>query len=251
MDTGRRPYQGVLNILHFNWPFFAGALVSWVVLAFVAINTSGLWRLVVEILLLGSVALTLLSLAVSYYIYDRSGIYQLNWLQPANIDARSRVLNINAGFDETSPLLQKRFQPAILCVWDFYDAARHTEPSIARARAAFPPFPGTRAIRTNALPKESTFDCVLLTFAAHEIRDDAERIEFFNGLRARLAPGGRIILTEHLRDVANTIAYHFGVLHFLPRGTWLRTFRESGLAIEKEQKFTPFVTTFVLHAAAP
>ncbi|RYY41496.1 MAG: methyltransferase [Chitinophagaceae bacterium] len=250
MDTGRRRFQGVLNILHFNWPFFAAALCSWVVLGIAAALSEGWLRALVVLLLTASLFLTLLSLAVSLYIYDLTPLYQLNWLAPYGIDARSKVLNINAGFDETSALLQRRFAPAHLEVWDFYDAKKHTEPSIARARAAFPHYPATKIIRTEAPPEGASFSHILLTFAAHEIRDDAERVRFFTALRARLLPGGRIIVTEHLRDVANGIAYHFGVLHFLPRSSWLRTFGASGLEVEEEKKFTPFVTTFVLHAAA-
>ena len=249
METRRKRFQGVLNILHFNWPFFATALASWVALGIAAAEVDAPLDTLFAALLLFSAGLTLLSLAVSLYIYDLSGLYRLSWLDGLAINERTQVLNINAGFDETSALLQQRFRPA-LSVWDFYDPARHTEPSIARARAAWPPWPGTLPVHTASLPASGPFDRILLTFAAHEIRDDAERTAFFRGLRERLSEGGRIVLTEHLRDGANTLAYHFGVRHFLPRASWLRTFRDSGLAIETESKFTPFVTTFVLHAAA-
>ncbi|GAB4093230.1 class I SAM-dependent methyltransferase [Flaviaesturariibacter terrae] len=250
METRRRPLQGVLNIIRFNWPFFAVALSAWIVLALAASWVQDWLKGLLLVLLAASIALTLVSLLVSLYIYDLSGFYRLQWLGAAGIGPGARVLNINAGFDETSAALQERFGPLALEVWDFYDPARHTEPSIARARAAYPAYPGTQVVETSQLPGGGSFDRILLTFAAHEIRNDDERARFFTALRERLAPGGRIIVTEHLRDSANALAYHFGVLHFLPRKSWLRVFGESGLRLEKETKFTPFVSTFVLHAAA-
>jgi SAM-dependent methyltransferase len=246
MDTRRRPFQGVLNILRFNWPFFALAAAGWVTLVLLAQQVPSGLRTMLLVLVFLSAAATLLSLVVSWYVYDASGLYQLRWLERARITTGSRVLNINAGFDETSALLQARFQPAQLTVWDFYNPQRHTEASIRRARAAYPPYPGTLAVNTARLPQGGPFDRILLVFAAHEIRDDAERAAFFGSLRKQLAAGGLIVVTEHLRDAANVGAYHLGAGHFLPLAAWRRTFSDAGLRVAERYRVNPFVTTFLL-----
>ena len=61
-------------------------------------------------------------------------------------------------------------------------------------------------------------------------------------LRRRLAPHGRAVLVEHLRDWPNLIAFGPGFLHFLSRRTWLHTIAESRLRIVREFSITPFVT---------
>ncbi len=73
-----------------------------------------------------------------------------------------------------------------------------------------------------------------------------ERINFFKELLRISKPSAKIILTEHLRDLPNFLAYNIGFFHFLPRHYWNKTFRESGLKICKQIKITSFVTTFIL-----
>lgn len=47
---------------------------------------------------------TSVSLLVSYYVYDLSDLYKLNWLHElvANLKRDLKIVNIHAGFDETS-----------------------------------------------------------------------------------------------------------------------------------------------------
>jgi ubiquinone/menaquinone biosynthesis C-methylase UbiE len=160
----------------------------------------------------------------------------------------SKILNINAGFDETSSIIQTKYPKAELIVCDFYDPQKHTEISIARARKAYPPYPKTIQISTNQLPfADNTFDVITIIFAAHEIRDDEERVLFFKELGRIIKPSGKIIVTEHLRDLNNFLAYNIGFFHFLPKTKWLSTFSESNLDILMETKSTSFIRHFTLH----
>ena len=59
-------------------------------------------------------------------------------------------------------------------------------------------------------------------------------------------PKGQVIVTEHLRDTANFIAYNIGFLHFHSKETWLQTFRNAGFKVFQEIKITPFISTFIL-----
>lgn len=244
MDLNRQPYQGVLNIVRFNWHFYliAGGVLVGIVLFYDLLPSS------LRYLALGGVLLALLTLAisllVSYYVYDISDLYELNWLEAG--DGQS-ILNINAGFDETSAIIRRKFPRAKLTICDFYDSARHTEVSIRSARKAYPPEPGTIAVDTEELPfADQVFDRTLAILSAHEIRDPAERVHFFRELARTTKPAGRIYVTEHLRDINNFLAYTIGFLHFHSRRTWLDTFERAGLRLEREVKTTPFITTFVL-----
>ncbi|WP_230688264.1 class I SAM-dependent methyltransferase [Hymenobacter jeongseonensis] len=187
------------------------------------------------------------SLAASTYVYDYSNLYRLNWL-PSAWPANSKILTVSAGFDEISSALLRKYSPLALLAVDFYDPARHTEVSIKRARRAYAPFPGTQQVDTRgALPApDDSMDLVFAFLSAHEIRDAAERAAFFRELKRVTKPAGSIIVTEHLRDPANFLAYSVGFMHFHSRRAWHATCRDAGLQVQQEIKITPLVTAFIL-----
>ncbi|WP_020571856.1 class I SAM-dependent methyltransferase [Neolewinella persica] len=245
----RQPFQGVSNIVRFNWHFYLIAVVGVSLGLWFASWLGGWWFVAGLCLAFGAVATMVISLIVSWYIYDRSDLYRLTWLP--DLQPGSQIVNIHAGFDETSGLLTKRYPEASLQVFDFYDPELHTEISIKRAREAYAPHPGTMAVSTTDMPlKDGSVDVIFLLLAAHEIRNAAERTQFFALLRQALKPGGRIIVTEHLRDPANFLAYTVGAFHFLAHEDWRRTFEGAALAVVEEKKLTPFLTTFTLVAYA-
>jgi hypothetical protein len=99
----RKPFQGITNIIRFNWHFYVIAVV--LSLLFIWVNL-----FIVYLILAG----TLLSLFVSYYIYDHSTLYSLNWI---NSIQPQKIINIHAGFDETSALLAAKYPNALLTVF--------------------------------------------------------------------------------------------------------------------------------------
>ncbi len=245
MEKLRKPFQGVGNIIRFNWHFYLFAFLFLVVL-FVASSylneTLRLYCYIISILVATS---TFLSLSVSLYVYDLSGLYNLNWIE--NDNTENTIVTINAGFDETSHLLKDKFPHTELIVLDFYDPEEHTEVSIKRARKAYPSYPGTKEINTSHLPLEdNSVDKIFLILAAHEIRDEDERTTFFKELKRVLKPEGKMLVTEHLRDTANFLAYNIGFFHFHSKATWKKTFHSADLKIKKEIKLTPFISTFIL-----
>lgn len=242
----RIPFQGVLMVVRFNWHFFAiagGVLVLLAVFASVAPKPFHLAALMlIACMLLG----VLVPLIATFWAYDATGLYRLDWLRPW-VKQTGRGVNIHAGFDETTPLLRETFPAWQWHVFDFYDPAKHTEISIRRARNSRPPLAGTMAIHTTALKcAGETYDGILLTLAAHEVRNFDERVRFFAELARVLKCDGSIVVTEHMRDMANMLAYQVGAWHFHARKEWLRTFRQAGLVVHAEFKLNPFITTFVL-----
>ncbi len=251
MEPLRKPLQGVTNIIRFNWHFYVLAFIALAGILFYAPFLNPAYIPYVEIFTALATLSIILSLAVSWYVYDGSALYSLRWMDSIKIQEGTTIVNINAGFDETSALVQHKFPNATIIVFDFYDAAKHTEVSIKRARKAYPAFPGTTAITTTKIPlADASADRILLTLAAHEIRADEERTVFFKELQRILKPGGQVLVTEHLRDLPNFLAYNIGSFHFFSKATWLHTFTASGFNVLQEQKHTPFITTFILEKYA-
>jgi ubiquinone/menaquinone biosynthesis C-methylase UbiE len=245
MEPVRKPFQGVLNIIKFNWHFYVISSIFLIALFFSVNFFPAPFHFYIWLFFILILSTILVSLFVSFYIYDFSCLYKLDWLD--DNDTNIQIVNINAGFDETSILLQSKFKNAALTVLDFYNPETHTEVSIKRARKAYPPFPNTKHITTSNLTLLDNFaDKVFVILSAHEIRNEKERIGFFNELQRILKPNGQLLITEHLRDTANFMAYNIGFFHFLSKRTWYKTFKESKLEIKAEQKITPFISTFTL-----
>jgi len=245
MGKMRKSFLGVANIIRFNWHIYLIALgvilLTMVLSTFSSSLLSSILQLISAFVLLSMV----ISLLVSWYIYDLTDFYDFSWIQ--SDDSGISVVNINAGFDETSELLKSKFKNATFLVLDFYDAAKHKEISIRRARKRYPPYPGTLRISSEQMDLVShSVDKIFLILSAHEIRCEEERIAFFRELSRILKPTGQIFITEHLRDVANFAAYQIGALHFFSRSTWLNTFEQANLTVVSEIKNTPFISTFTL-----
>ncbi len=247
MGKVRKPLQGVSNIVRFNWHFYALSLGVLSVLLIFYFYLSQPFKFLTTVLFFGIVLTNLITLLVSFYVYDLSDLYKLNWMSELRTAKKSEIVNLNAGFDETSELLQEKFKDARLSVFDFYDPAKHTEISIERARKAYPPYPHTIQMTTDYLPlADNSADQIFAVLSAHEIRDETERKLFFAEIKRVLKPGGQIIVTEHLRDTANFLAYSIGFFHFHSKAVWHKTFHSAGLKVSAEIKITPFITTFIL-----
>jgi hypothetical protein len=244
MEAIRKPGQGVYNIVRFNWHFYALILLLLVALATIYLFVPASLKFLVLVVSVLAFLSTVVSLLVSWYVYDLSSFYSLKWIEDTGFQ---NIANIHAGFDETSELLKRKFPQANLQVFDFYDPFKHTEVSIKRARKAYSAFPGTKVITTGKVPaQDSSTGIVFLTLAAHEFRNDEERILFFKELSRILEKNGKIFVTEHLRDLPNFLAYNIGFFHFLPKVTWERTFSRSGFCVTKKTKVTPFINVFIL-----
>ncbi len=244
--VNRKPFQGITNIIRFNWHFYAMALAALVMLHLLKQIASPAFHPFISITGLVLMASLFLSLAVSFYVYDVSGLYRFEWLQMV-LPPNANLVNIHAGFDETSALLATKFPQATLTVFDFYDAEKHTEISIKRARKAYSAYPGTMAINTAHVPvAPASVDAVFCLLSAHEIRNFEERSLFFQQLNSVLKLNGRIVVVEHLRDLPNFLAYNIGFFHFHSAGEWKRTFAAANLRIEKAHTVTPFITAYYL-----
>ena len=251
MEVNRKPGQGVLNIVRFNWHFYLIAALLFTVWLWIRRMVAEPWSSLLDpIAFLGLLSMVI-SLLVSHYVYDQTDLYQMSWLP--QLDAQT-LLNVNAGFDETSSILRAKFPDSHLHICDFYNPKTHTEISIKRARKAYPPDPRTQRVDTTALPfKNAHFDTVIAVFSVHEIRNENERLSFLKELHRITKKEGQLLIMEHLRDLPNFLAYTLGFMHFYSKSNWLKQFRLAQWTIQEEQKHTPFVSVFKLkkHGDSP
>jgi hypothetical protein len=100
--VNRKPFQGVANIIRFNWHYYVLALTIISILGFSAPILPDSLHIFVTCVIVLTVSSITLSLLVSYYIYDYSNLYTLDWLNELNISPHQQLINIHAGFDESS-----------------------------------------------------------------------------------------------------------------------------------------------------
>jgi len=246
MEEKRRKFQGVLNILSFNrhyYLFGVGVLAVVFASRFIIPWPDLLFWIMVGAFLYGLI----MPLIVSAYVYDFSGYYKFDWLKKlvTENESISLIVNINAGFDETSFILKNKFPKSDLRVFDFYNAKQHTEPAIVRARKVSLTYPNTQQIKSNAIPmSDKNVDIVFLLSAAHEIRSHEEKVQFLKECYRLCKTGGKVIMVEHLRDFPNFLAFSVGFTHFFSRSTWKNAFERAGFSTFHESKFTPFMSVF-------
>jgi SAM-dependent methyltransferase len=241
----RSRFDGALQIVRYNWPQYAGSVaVVAVALWWLARNPQGasVLRAVAWAAALLSAWWVLASLAASHWIYDCSPLYRWTWIPDFLPAAPKRWLNLHAGLDESFATLAQLFPASSGQVGDFYVAGEMSEPSIQRAReeqqnAA----PGMRVDPLQLPFTDQSFDTVFLLFAAHELRRAASREAFLREVRRVLAPGGTVLLVEHVRDLANFVAFGPGFWHFLPSAEWRRLAGVAELELVSERRMTPFV----------
>jgi SAM-dependent methyltransferase len=249
----RAPYHGVLQIFCLNWPYyFTGAVMLIALaatLALLPLNgiliAAALTAIAVDAYFIAA------SLLISHYVYDRSELYRFEWLKRLFPVPPRRWVNIHSGLDETTALLRALFPDTFTNTFDIYDPAVMTEGSIARALKQKTGDLYSEHADYARLPLNyAECDAIFLLLAAHEIREPEGRLRFFRELQRVTAPGGLVVIAEHLRDAWNFAAFGPNVWHVLPRPEWLRLAREAHFTVQEEFKVTPFVRVFVLRAKA-
>lgn len=245
----RARFQGVAQIVRFNWTFYATAALLLMAASFIILGHS-LPSSVRNIFLAG-VALAafwlIMSLAVAYYVYDLAAIYDGSWIQRSLRTKPRKWATFHAGLDEFSSILRDLFADSEGLVIDLFDPDEMTESSIRRARQSSKQSKGTIHANFRALPLPADeLDAVFLFFCAHELRKSESRTQFFKELGRITGTHGQMILLEHLRDWPNFLAFGPGCFHFHSRRNWMRAIESGGFTVENEFRFTPFVRAFVL-----
>jgi len=241
----RKPYQGLLQILQFNWPSYLGAAIGAGVAILALPFLHPIWRVALLLAVAPAMFWLASSLIVSHYVYDRFPLYDLNWILRILPRAPGKLINIHCGFDETSGLLAAIFPQAATQVVDIYDPRVMTEHSIGVARRLkHCTIPSAAARYDDLAFSAGSFDAAFSIFAAHELRRHDQRVKLFREIARILVPGGDLIVMEHSRDLWNFVAFGPGFLHFFSQRAWRKAAFEAGLMQRTEFSMTPFVHVY-------
>ena len=245
--------RGLRQIVRFNWPFYAmaGAAIALIPVAVHRLPLGAAARRGLDTATAAAGFWIVASLVTSWIVYDRSRLMRWTWVPEALRGLPRTWLNIHAGLDESTPALRTLLNGSHGRVFDIFDPAEMTEPSIARARSLARNEIAAEPADFRHLPApDASIDAALLLLSAHELRTDAARSAFFAELHRVVAARGAVVVAEHLRDWANFVAFGPGFLHFHSRRTWTRCFTRTRFAIERDFSITPFVHAFILRRLA-
>jgi SAM-dependent methyltransferase len=249
IESDTTTFDGMLRVFKFNWPVYAAAFAAsfaCLVLALLPQLPDGL-RILSGVLSMLVACQTVASLVASHSVYDLSILKGWRWLPDVKNGDGLKIVNVHSGYDETSGALAKLYPEGQIAVIDLYPSLRRREPSIARARALYPPASEPVCTTVDAWPiEEGSVDLILIALAAHELREPVLRERLFCQARSVLAPDGRLVLVEHLRDWPNFFAFGPGFLHFIAESEWRRCIALAGLKMLKCYKITPLVGVFIL-----
>lgn len=245
----RGKWQGMWTIARLNWPFYLAASVIFAgsVLIFTWVDSLPM-KLAFGAAAAGAFYFLAVSLGVSHWVYDRSDLYRWNWLERALPNTKLKdVIFCHAGFDEASVDLRSTLNISNWNVLDHHDPQQMTEASIRRARKLFPPTAETIHAAFGHWPlADRSADGVFGLLAIHELRSEDERAAWFTEAHRCLRPGGRVVLVEHTRDLANFLAFGPGFLHFHSASSWRRCWRRAGFCEVGEFHLTPWIRIFTL-----
>jgi SAM-dependent methyltransferase len=245
--SGRITFVRARRIAGYNWPLYAIAAAGIGIGAVVACLPFVPWpvRWVGGGAAVVAAWYACASFGAFHWMFDRSELLSGMWLREEVTQTPRRWVQINAGLEETTLPVSDVFPEAEGTTLDLFDPATMTEPAVTRARQQRADKAAIFA-QPESLPVEDGWtDLIVVTLAAHEIRSGPRRERLFQELRRIVSPAGTVIVVEHLRDLADALAFGPGIMHFFPRAEWLRLGRLAGLKIERERPITPFVRVFV------
>lgn len=249
--NGRPRRSGAARIFLYNWPTYAGTWAAALVVLIVAARLGGAFAWTLALGALFAAAWSGVSLAVSHWVYDRSPLAGASWALALIPTGARTWASIDAGLD-AEVALDAVMPGTCLARLDVYDGDSVRAPSVERARAMTPrAHLATPSSPTSLALADGSCDVIAVVFTAHEIRDVATRERFFREIHRALRGGGRLLLVEHVRDLANFCAFGPGFLHFQPRSEWRRLGALSGLRVHAETRVTPWVMALALEKAGP
>jgi SAM-dependent methyltransferase len=231
--------SGTSKVIRFNWPKYVAVSVL-LVGAWVASTANVSTVLSNSLWTLGSLGLlwTITSLIATWWVYDHRHVYRH---LTAGLGDLGEWGTVHAGFDDATAILRALLgRPPAAIV----ELAVPAGPSLRRARSSTQHLTSRSSCADLPLA-DGSLDTIFVTFAAHEVRDFGLQRSMFGELHRALRPGGRLVITEHLRDFRNFAVYGPGTFHFQRLATWYQRSAELGMLLREDLTITPFVHRMV------
>ena len=241
-------FHRAFSLARYNWPLYLAGFLG-AALGFTICKSQLVLTPFRYLAFLGAVVATWYAIAsfVAFHVmFDRSDFLSGKWLARCVELPPKTCVQLSVCVEETTLPILDVFPNAEYRELDLFDKSFMTEPAIARARQNAGDSPRTSA-KPDTLPlSDNTSELTVVTLAAHEVRNASQREALFRELSRITAPGGRLIIAEHLRNFPAAAAFGLGYFHFYPRATWTALAQKTELDIELEFDITPFFHVFVL-----
>ncbi|WP_417387143.1 class I SAM-dependent methyltransferase [Gimesia sp.] len=241
-------FDRAFSLARYNWPLYLTCFLG-VALGFIIWKTQLVPPPIRYLGLLAAVVATWYTIAsfVAFHVmFDHSDFLSGEWLTRCVEQSPNTCVQLSVCVEETTLPISKVFASADYIELDLFDESVMTEPAIARAKQKAGDSPSIVA-KPEALPlTDHTSELTVVTLAAHEVRDPSQREALFQELSRITAPGGRLIIVEHIRNLPAAAVFGPGLFHFYPRTTWTTLAQKTKLRIESEFDITPFFHVFVL-----
>lgn len=233
------------QILIFNRvSFVAAAMISVAcVCGLFFFSDSGILKVLLLLLLTGTLYFTFGSVFFSYLIYDRSDLYKFSVIKKY-IRPHDTLFNLYSGYSEGGHRLNEAVAANIVNI-DFFDKATAVTGSIRIATARSLPL---KNIPVSFDHWEDTGNAGMILFmqSLHELRSIDQKTACLKEAKSHLLTAGKIIVAEHLCDWKNFMIYGPGAFHFFGQKHWLTCFSNASLKVAEEIRVTPFIKFFIL-----
>jgi len=236
---------GLRRIVAFNRPKLivatALSVASWTLV--VSSNGESWIRWAALLLAVPTTYFLIASPVASWYLYDHSRLYEWRWLRPLLPSARGPSISLTVGFDGAEESLAEVVGQRLTVV----DIAAGCVAFSQRLRQLVEREAAQVSVRSGCqgLPlRGSTVSLAVLAFSAHEIHDDDRCVNALTEVRRVLSPTGRLILVEHVRDVANVSVFGPAAWHFRSESQWCNLAARAGLRLDGHVRYGGLVHAF-------
>jgi hypothetical protein len=238
--TDRLLRSGLGRVVAFNWPKYGAGLAALAAGATIAPKANRGQRKGLALACAGLVYGIAASLAATWWVYDHRAAALYDKIASKRSGTLPWIL-VHAGFDESAGRLENRLGPPVLAI--DIGPPSHRSPSLDRAHR----LAGRSGERLGgAWPLEDdAMGFAVVLFGIHELERPEQVRSLLDELRRVVAPGGSIVVVEHLRDLANFSVYGPAALHFGPRRRWLSAMREAGMEARCSERVAGLVTVMV------
>ena len=245
-------YSGAISSVLYNWPLFGGALLFALTSIVAGTLLQSPWNWVLIVVGIATMVLFTNIVIASFIVYDWGQKREYNRLgELANSAEANVVIDVTSGKLRGTRGMLSQVKQGHYFIIDIFDPDKMTDPALRRARELEPPLEVERRIyrrhgKVDGLPIPHNWaDVVYCSHSLHELNSRADRQAIFDEFARILKPGGKLLIAEQGRDLANLLVFGPGALGYLTPAAWSKHITEAGLIIRHHERWRGLVHLWI------